>query len=646
MSTMAPVSTTVSPSSSSAEIDQLEDVLAGREVQHRNSTDEKLRMPHRPQLALQIAKRASWEAKSRERTRRDERTVALRGTKAKANDSGASRNINPLRAYLKGMSKLKLLTADEEVILGRHIQKGVMYEKVRAHLESVHSNTISDQDWAAAVGLSEAEMMKQLARSHRAKMSMINSNLRLVVSIAKRYRFRGLALSDLIQEGTFGLVKASEKFDPERGFKFSTYATWWIKQAVMRGLADQDRVIRLPAHVHNFLSLVRKATREMTNSRGEGPTDAELSARLECSQEKLRYYLKAAREAISIDKKVGGKLSRGDGETDELGELVSDGGGSPEELAQTTSMHGGILQLLSTLSTREQMVVRARFGLDGLQPKTLEDIGRAFRLTRERVRQIEMGALHKLRQPYRNYRVQDFTPTGQLLGEAGPGKRETPPRPSDVVAAAAAIAEAEAEGRQSELNAVRARMNLQPVKEVAVEPVAALGVFDDGDNTNVGHVREQLDERGALPERAGARQPMSDMDMELAQKALEEQWALELDEETGRAISSTGDASRLGVLEERVSLEFLDLALAPGPSGGKRYKGASQSDATSFKELNQPWAVAPDVAGKGSKRWANMSHADQCAMEKAAEAWCMAKESEQLLTQMTPEEWARELAAV
>lgn len=296
-------------------------------------------------------------------------------------------------------------------------------------------------------------------------------------------------------------------------------------------------------------------------------------------------------------------------------------------------------------------MVRARFGLDGLQPKTLEDIGRAFRLTRERVRQIEMGALHKLRQPYRNYRVQDFTPTGQLLGEARPGKRKMPAHPSDVVAAAAAIAEAEAKARHSELNAVRARMGLQPLEEEEevveeVDPIVDSGVFDDGD-ANVNHVVEKLDERRALPEHGSARQPMSDMDMELAQKALEEQWALELDEDTGRARPSIGGASGVGgIVEERVSLEFLDFALEAGPAGSKNFKGLSQGGTRNLKELNQPWELAPNVAGKGSTRWANMSHKDQSAMEKAAEAWCMAKESEQLLTQMTPEEWARELAAV
>ncbi|CAN0081929.1 unnamed protein product, partial [Sphacelaria rigidula] len=150
---------------------------------------------------------------------------------------------NPLRVYLREMSRLKLLTADEEVVLGRHIQKGVLYDKIRSHLEAAHKRTISDEDWATSVGLSKPDLIRQLRRSHQAKMNMINSNLRLVVHVAKRYRYRGLTFQDLIQEGTFGLVKASERFDPERGFKFSTYATWWIKQAVLRGLADQVREV-------------------------------------------------------------------------------------------------------------------------------------------------------------------------------------------------------------------------------------------------------------------------------------------------------------------------------------------------------------------------------------------------------------------
>ncbi|CAM9731931.1 unnamed protein product [Discosporangium mesarthrocarpum] len=319
---------------------------------------------------------------------------------------------NLLKYYLQNMGKIDLLKPHEEVILGRQIQKGILWEMVRDRMEERQGVEPTDIEWAVAVGVDEEELISQMNKASQAKMAMISANLRLVVSIAKRYKFRGLPFTDVIQEGTFGLVKATEKFDPERGFKFSTYATWWIKQSIMRAIADQSRTIRLPVHVHDFLSSVRKRTSELYECLGRNPTDEELSERMQVTVEKIQYYREASQDTLSIDQKVSlarrGSQNQGSGSEISLGETLNDEEDSPEDLSQLGMLKDRVTQLLMSLTPREQEVVRMRFGLDDGKSKTLEEIGRTFKVTRERVRQIEARALHKLRQPYRNYRVRDF----------------------------------------------------------------------------------------------------------------------------------------------------------------------------------------------------------------------------------------------
>lgn len=226
-----------------SELDSLETVLAGRELFLRPGIDEP--MPFRPHEALQIKNYEARQQKDKELR------PAMFATDMLSGYVGSGRySCDPLVNLFRGMSKVKLLSPNEEVVLGRQIQKGMRYHHVRDHLENIHDIPPTDTQWSLALDLTERELAYQLDRTERAKMAMVNANLRLVVSIAKHYRWRGLAFQDIIQEGTFGLVKASEKFDPERGFKFSTYATWWIKQACMRGLADQVSV-----HVCRFCSL-------------------------------------------------------------------------------------------------------------------------------------------------------------------------------------------------------------------------------------------------------------------------------------------------------------------------------------------------------------------------------------------------------
>ena len=259
------------------------------------------------------------------------------------------------------------------------------------------------------------DLKKQIRRSLRAKSALTESNVRLVISIAKRYQRRGLSFQDLAQEGILGLTRACEKFDPERGFRFSTYATWWIKQSIMRAIADQGRTIRLPVHIHDQLSSLRKAQREMKAELGRDPTAAEVSARTGLTGEKIDFLNRVSQNAISMETELKSSKTKGSGagvggsdNSLTLGDLMGDPDQQPVDQASYQMLKDDISRLICTLNSREQAVIRMRFGLDDGKAKTLEEIGRRFSVTRERIRQIEARALHKLRQPYRNHSVKCY----------------------------------------------------------------------------------------------------------------------------------------------------------------------------------------------------------------------------------------------
>ena len=256
-----------------------------------------------------------------------------------------------LQLFLKDIGKVSLLTAAQEVELAKRIERG----------------------------------------DHAAKQTMVESNLRLVVSIAKNYRNQGLPFLDLIQEGTLGLVRAAEKFDYRKGFKFSTYATWWIRQAVARALADKARTIRMPVHVVEKLNKIGRIERKLLGELGREPTTEEIARELDLAVEEVEHIRRSAQVPVSLEKPVG------DDEESEFGHfLADDHEPAPDEAAETTMRRETLRRILQTLSLRERRVLEMRYGLDGQQPRTLDEVGRTFNVTRERVRQIENQCLKKL----------------------------------------------------------------------------------------------------------------------------------------------------------------------------------------------------------------------------------------------------------
>ncbi len=290
-----------------------------------------------------------------------------------------------VRLYLQDIGRVDLLTQEEELTLARLVQQ-------REQLLQQGEDGPLDG----------AERRRALHRGKRAKERMIQANLRLVVSVAKKYQRRGLELLDLVQEGTLGLERAVERFDPTRGFRFSTYAYWWIRQGITRAIASQSRTIRLPVHITEKLNQIKRAQRELTARHGRTPSVAEIAQELELSEAAVRQTLLQVPRPVSLEGRVGK-----DQDT-ELGDLVEDSHDTPEQELAREQLHDDLEALLQDLDSREALVIRQRFGLQDDTPRTLTEIGEALHLSRERVRQIESRALLKLRQPQNRCRVKDY----------------------------------------------------------------------------------------------------------------------------------------------------------------------------------------------------------------------------------------------
>ena len=327
------------------------------------------------------AKVSKPKRSSRARARRqDTSTVMLTG--------------DPVRMYLKEIGKVDLLTADEEVHLAMKIEAGT---EASEKLEAAENGEIE---------LTRAEQ-RRLMRIEQvgldAKQQLISANLRLVVSIAKRYVGRGMLFLDLIQEGNLGLIRAVEKFDYTKGFKFSTYATWWIRQAITRAIADQARTIRIPVHMVETINKLIRVQRQLLQDLGRDPTPEEIGAEMGMSPDRVREIQKISQEPVSLETPIGEE------EDSQLGDFIEDSTAvAPPEAASDSMLREQLDQVLDGLADRERKVIRFRFGLEDGHPRTLEEVGREFGVTRERIRQIESKTLAKLRHPSRSGRLKDY----------------------------------------------------------------------------------------------------------------------------------------------------------------------------------------------------------------------------------------------
>ena len=349
-----------------------------------------------------------------------------------------------MRLYLQDIGRVDLLTSEEEVTLARLVQRREALLKQQRELSDTnlaigelhrledlqrreanhHSHWPTKQEWARAAGLTLQELQSRidagyeawadkaaidakglkvsLRNGRRAKDHMIQANLRLVVAVAKKYQQRGMEILDLVQEGTLGLERAVEKFDPTRGFRFSTYAYWWIRQGMTRAIATQSRTIRLPVHITEKLNRIKKVQQEIASNQGRIASIADLARELNISEETVRQTLERVPRSVSLDSRVGK-----DQDT-QLGDLIEDGKATPEETLTHDELHNDLEGLLDELTSREAAVLRRRFGLEDDTPQTLAQIGEDLQLSRERVRQIETRALLKLRQPQKRSKIWDY----------------------------------------------------------------------------------------------------------------------------------------------------------------------------------------------------------------------------------------------
>jgi RNA polymerase primary sigma factor len=307
-----------------------------------------------------------------------------------------------IRVYLQEIGRIRLLRPDEEIELARKIADLLQLEELAAQFETDHGHYPDTKEWAALVEMPLIKFRRRLMLGRRAKEKMVQSNLRLVVSIAKKYMNRGLSFQDLIQEGSLGLIRAAEKFDHEKGYKFSTYATWWIRQAITRAIADQSRTIRLPVHLYETISRIKKTTKTLSQEFGRKPTEEEIAESMEMTIEKLRFIAKSAQLPISLETPIGKE------EDSRLGDFIEADIENPEQDVAKNLLREDLEGVLATLSPRERDVLRLRYGLDDGRMKTLEEIGQIFDVTRERIRQIEAKALRKLRHPNRNGVLKEY----------------------------------------------------------------------------------------------------------------------------------------------------------------------------------------------------------------------------------------------
>ena len=313
-------------------------------------------------------------------------SVTLAGTAALPLDGDL------VRSYLRDIGRVPLLSHEQEITLGRQVQELMALEELREELTMRSGGEeLSEAQLAEAAGLAPAQLKRRLQGGRRAKERMVAANLRLVVSVAKKYTKRNMELLDLIQEGTIGLVRGVEKFDPTRGYKFSTYAYWWIRQGITRAIAEKSRTIRLPIHITETLNKLKKAQRELSQELGRTPTVGELAVAAELPEEEVKDLLCRARQPVSLETKVG------DGEDTELLDLLAGEGAGPEEMVAGECLKGDLRELLEQLPELQERVLRLRYGMEGEEPMSLTGIARTLGLSRDKTRNLERRALEQIR---------------------------------------------------------------------------------------------------------------------------------------------------------------------------------------------------------------------------------------------------------